>query len=183
MAPTPEQLKIMEENRRKALEKRAMKQSETNKNKVDQNHNSTTATTSTGTKASSFYSTSRAPPTPTQSATKYTSFGSKGSPSPSASKPPFSSSNKPGAFSGNRPVASFQLISRSRFSVDAPFDHEMIELFKKFPNKTYDGVNRRWTFSVLDHQALLLSLNPLLSRFQLQPLPKFVLDIFRCSFF
>lgn len=168
----------MEENRRKALEKRALRQSDASK-KVDQNQNTVVA----GTSSKSFYSNSpsagrSAPPAPQQQL-KYPQFPNKGTSSPSTSKPYSKSPAFSSSAGGNKPVVSFQLTSRNKFYVDSPFDNEMIEIFKKFPSKTYDGVNRRWTFSLSDHQALLQSLNPLLSRFQLQPLPKFVLDIFR----
>jgi len=97
----------------------------------------------------------------------------------SSSKLPPKNANFGSSASSSRPMATFQLISRRKFCVDAPFDNEMIEIFKKFPTKSYDGVLRRWTFPLSDHQKLLESLDPLLTRFQFQPLPKFVLDIFR----
>lgn len=163
----------MEENRRKALEKRAMRQAQIGP-KADQNRNVLTSTSN----PTSFYSSPRIPqhsatPSPKQSS-RFTGPPSSGATSVSKTNPKPNTSSSSG-----RPVANFQLISRNKFCVEAPFDNEMIEIFKKFPNKTYDGANRKWTFSINDHQALLQSLSPLLHRFQLQPLPKFVLDIFR----
>ena len=174
MAPTPEQLRMMEENRKKALEKRAERLAESNK-KIDHNQNSVATPTVVGTKTTSFYSNARVPSfnSPQQSSSLKVA-------SHSASKP-IANKQPPIIPISARPVVNFQLVSRNRFCVEAPFDNEIIEIFKQFPSKTYDGANRKWTFLLTDHPSLMKSLNPILSRFQLQPLPKFVLDVFRCS--
>ena len=180
MPLTPDQIKLMEENRRKALEKRAAAQ-KAESNQVALNNNksnfsvgnsallrpSHTINPSIGKTpggASSFYS-----------RPQYS--GGKSSWNSPASSSKFTPNNSSANFS--RPMATFQMISRRKFCVEAPFDNEMIEIFKKIPTKSYDGVLRRWTFPLSEHQNLLESLDPLLSRFQFQPLPKFVLDTFR----
>lgn len=185
MPLTPDQIKLMEENRRKAIEKRAAaKQTETNQVVMNNNRSNFSAGSSAVLRspapainpsvgispsgASSFYS------RPQYSGGKST-WNSPGS----SSKFPPKNANFVSSASSSRPTATFQLISRRKFCVDAPFDNEMIEIFKKLPTKSYDGVLRRWTFPLSDHQKLLESLDPLLTRFQFQPLPKFVLDIFR----
>ncbi len=167
MGLTQEQIKLMEENRRKALEKRAAKMAEANP-MSNQNRNVHSASVGKCPSAS-FYSTPQSKVVVKSSWNASAGSSSKKSLANVAYSPAGT----------NRPVASFQLISRTKFSVEAPFDNEMIEIFKKFPSKTYDGVNRKWTFPLTDHQKMLESLNPLLTRFQIQPLPKFVLDVFR----
>lgn len=175
MSLTPAQIKLMEENRRKALEKRAAKLAVSNmvvnpsSNTFSPKQSFSSHSNGKGT-VSSFYSA-----TPQSK-----SSGTSAWKTPASSKQPFNSNkNTPPTLPSNRPAADFQLISRTKFSVEAPFDNEMIEIFKKFPSKTYDGSSRKWTFSLSDHQRMLESLNPLLSRFQINPLPKFVLDVFR----
>lgn len=168
MGLTQEQIKLMEENRRKALEKRAAKMAEAN-TMSNQNRNVPSASVGKCPSASSFYSTPQS---------KVVVKSSWNAPAGSSSKKSLANAGYSPAAT-NRPVASFQLVSRTKFSVEAPFDNEMIEIFKKFSSKTYDGVNRKWTFPLTDHQKMLESLNPLLTRFQIQPLPKFVLDVFR----
>lgn len=140
MGLTQEQIKLMEENRRKAMEKRAAKMAESNVI-VNQNRNVVPASTkpvfvnpTSAVKCptvSSFYSTP-------QSKAK-SSWNSQGT---SSKKFSANSSYTPSA--ANRPAASFQLISKTKFSVEAPFDNEMIEIFKKSPSKAYDATNRRW---------------------------------------
>lgn len=183
MPLTAEQIKLMEENRRKALEKRAAaKKAEANQvmNKNQSNVFVGKAAVSpsspfnpsevkNNTSTSSFYSKS-------QSSTGGKS--TSGTPASVSKLPPKNPKYNPSANS-TRPIASFQLVSRLKFCVEAPFDNEMIEIFKKFPSKSYDPVTRKWTFSLADHQKMLESLGPLLTRYQLQPLPKFILDIFK----
>lgn len=164
----------MEENRKKALEKRAERLAAESNKKLDHNQNSV-GTPAVGTKTTSFYSNARVPSlnSPQQSSSSKVA--------PHSAAKPFSNKQPPTIPISARPVVNFQLVSRNRFCVEAPFDNEIIEIFKQFPSKTYDGASRKWTFLLSDHPSLLKSLNPILSRFQLQPLPRYVLDIFRCS--
>ena len=143
MAPTEEQKKLMEENKRKALEKRALanfaRQGATsgpsNSVPVQSNH----------VIRPSFQSPNPRPATPS-----YNNNNVR----PSYSKPQFTSpaagfygKNKtPSGTNQNRAVASFQLITRNKFTVEAPFDNEMIDIFKKCPGAAYNPTNRTWTF-------------------------------------
>jgi|688.fasta_scaffold358903_1 SWI/SNF-related matrix-associated actin-dependent regulator 1 of chromatin subfamily A len=181
MPLTPDQIKLMEENRRKALEKRAAAQ-KAESNQVALNNNKSNF--SVGNSALLRPSHTINPPiigkTPAGASSFYSRpqySGGKSSWNSPASSSKFTPNKSSANFS--RPMATFQMISRRKFCVEAPFDNEMIEIFKKIPTKSYDGVLRRWTFPLSEHQNLLESLDPLLSRFQFQPLPKFVLDTFR----
>lgn len=183
MSLTPAQIKLMEENRRKAMEKRAAKMTAPPNTVMNHQNKDTFSSTKSsifspnscnkGTTSASFYS-----------AQKLDNNGKSTWNTPASSSKQLQTNvnrNNPTPFKGssNRPVVAFQLISRSKFCIEAPFDNEMIEIFKKFPSKSYDGTNRKWTFPLADHQRVLTSLDPLISRFQIQPLPKFVLDVFR----
>jgi SWI/SNF-related matrix-associated actin-dependent regulator 1 of chromatin subfamily A len=185
MPLTPDQIKLMEENRRKALEKRAAaKKAESNQVIMINNRSNFSVGHSAVLRPSSPAINPSAGKTPAGASSFYSrpqySGGKSNWNSPSSSnKYQPKNSNFNSSASSSRPIATFQLISRRKFCVDAPFDNEMIEIFKKIPTKSYDGVLRRWTFPLSEHQKLLESLDPLLTRFQFQPLPKFVLDIFR----
>lgn len=157
MGLTAEQQKMIEENKRKALERRAAKQVDPTTSKI---------LGSPAVKKTPMFKNS--PSTGLNQKPKGTPLQNKGS----LAKPLSSPKNQ-------RPLVTFQLISRVRFTVEAPFDNEMVEMFKKIPSKAYDGVNRKWTFGLADHQRLFEGLNPLLAKYQIQPLPKYVLDTFR----
>lgn len=164
------------------MEKRAAKLSEANKQVIKSNTFSSPSTVArssssnvTNAGGSSFYS------TPHSKVTNNSNHNSSNS-SVKKSQQANNFNPKPQGIPSNRPVASFQLVSRKKFCVEAPYDNEMIQIFQKFPSKTYDAASRKWAFPLSEHQKLLESMNPLLARFQVQPLPKFVLDIFRYSY-
>lgn len=166
MGLTAEQQRLIDENRRKALERRAAKQSETSQ--VPQNQTVRNVVPSSNRILESPIV--RNPQSSSHSPAWSQNF--KGTPKQGSSKKPFSTQ-------GNRPLVTFQLISKLKFVVEAPFDNEMVEVFKKIPSKSYDGASRKWMFALSDHQQLVDGLNPLLSKYQVQPLPRYVLDIFR----
>ena len=169
MPLTEAQLKLIEENRRKAIAKRQSKiaQSSSNQNiavaPVNSANNSTTP--------SNFFNrtptSKNFPPkknTPDISSRFSKTLGSSLSKTPN---------------NNQRALVSFELVSRHQFIVDAPFNAQMIEIFKKIPSRTYDAVKRKWLFSLMDHKLLLEKLDPLLSTFEIHPLPNYVLQIFR----
>ena len=202
MAPTEEQKKLMEENKRKALEKRALanlaRQGATsgpsNSVPIQSNH----------VIRPSFQS-----PNPRSATPSYNNNNDISNVRPSYSKPQFTSpaagfygKNKtPSGPNQNRAVASFQLITRNKFTVEAPFDNEMIDIFKKCPGAAYNPTNRKWTFPLAgnkkkikllnfykkcyyiifetEHSKMLGLLNPLMTKYQFQPLPNYVLDVFK----
>jgi hypothetical protein len=57
----------------------------------------------------------------------------------------------------NRAVASFQLITRNKFTIEAPFDNEMIDVFKKCPGASYNPTNRKWIFPLAGNKKIILS--------------------------
>lgn len=171
MGLTAEQQRVMEENRRKALERRAAKQNEAS-NQTLQNHNSRNCVPSSNKILN--------PPIVTLTPVVHRSLPAAGV----HQKPGGTPSQHKGLASkqlssANRQSVVFQLTSRFKFTVEAPFDNEMVEIFKKIPSKAYDGSNRKWTFALADHQKLVDGLNPLLAKYQIQPLPRYVMDIFR----
>lgn len=169
MPLTEAQQKLIEENRRKAIAKRQSKVAQLSSNQnvagpsANPINNSTTP--------SNFYSR-----TPTSK--KFTSKGNTPDISSKFSKALSSSSPKT-SFNNTRPQVSFELVSRHQFMVDAPFSAPMIEIFKKIPSRMYDAAKRKWLFAIKDHKLLLQNLDPLLSAFEIHPLPNFVLQIFR----
>ena len=169
---------MIEENRRKAIAKRQSKttQSSSNQNIAGPSVNPTNNSTA----PSSFYSSTptskKLPPkgnTPEISSRFSKSLNAGGrTPNSSASK---------SSFSALRSIVSFELVSRHQFLVDSPFNSQMIEIFKRIPSRTYDAVKRKWLFAVKDHKMLLENLDPLLSTFEVHPLPNYVIQMFRYS--
>ena len=144
MAPTEAQLKLMEENKKRAMEKRALASATRQILQTGPNNNvfvQQSKSQSIRPTSNSFQS-----PQPT------TSSGYKNV------RPNFQKQTSPNGFYGksqtnaspsvvkNRPVASFSLISRSRFTVDSSYDAEMVEIYKKVPGKSYDPQTQRWSF-------------------------------------
>lgn len=174
---TEAQKKAMEENRRRALEKRAARQHSEQPRSNDNVQQSIVSIVppstiqSSGTFKADYSSPKNCSPknsiqAKTGAATPYPGNSKLHSPASSVSL-------------ASKPSILFQLISRARFAVEAPFKSEMIEVFKKMPSRSYDAQTRKWSFALSDHQALFNAMAPFLSQFQLKPLPYFVLNIFR----
>lgn len=162
---TEEQKMKMEENRRRAIEKRAARLVGKEVSVEVSSGSASSGLRNQFTKTSSFY-----PKSPKLFPTNIKKTADRYSKSPSYSKPPGLCA---------RPVISFQLISRSRFMVEAPFNQRIVEIFKKMPSRSYDAGSRKWCFGLSDHQCLLDALTPFTSSYQISPLPVCVPQIFR----
>ncbi|KAK3869322.1 hypothetical protein Pcinc_025369 [Petrolisthes cinctipes] len=68
----------------------------------------------------------------------------------------------------------FRLTCPERFIVDAPFHHQMVEIFKTLDTKMYDPMTQKWNFSVKEHDKLVSALAPLRPAVCISPLPTFV---------
>lgn len=162
-ALTEEQRKRIEENRRKALEKRALKAEINNKqnsivpvNKTAGNigvSNNTVVNTSNNvasalqfTKPPSLYS---APKTFNNSKT-------------------VNNSSKSSEMMKGQCV----LLSRKRFYIDIGYHKEVIEIFKSVPGRLYDMQTKKWNFPIDDHDKLVSLLKPLQPNVLIIPLPR-----------
>ncbi|XP_071548859.1 uncharacterized protein [Panulirus ornatus] len=76
----------------------------------------------------------------------------------------------------------FKLQSQERFIVDVGYHGQMIEVFKTMATKQYDAVSRKWNFSIDEHDKLVAALNPLRPSVCISPLPQFVrkVSVFFC---
>jgi len=180
MSLTEGQLKLIEENRRKAIAKRQARTSQSNQTNSNQNSNQNSAIPPSVTKNNTSFTPGKFFSTPT-SKTPPSSF-KRNTPDLSTkfSKTLGASSSKSPCNASRTPVT-FQLISRQQFLVEAPFNSQMIEIFKTIPSRTYDAAKRKWVFALNDHKLLLERMDPLLSSCEIHPLPNFVLQIFRTA--
>ncbi|XP_054712629.1 SWI/SNF-related matrix-associated actin-dependent regulator of chromatin subfamily A-like protein 1 [Uloborus diversus] len=70
------------------------------------------------------------------------------------------------------------LLSRKRFFVDVGFHKEMIDLFKTIPSRLYDVQTKKWNFALEDHDKLNSSLKSLQPNVLIAPLPNILLKTF-----
>ncbi|KAK4290027.1 hypothetical protein Pmani_037046 [Petrolisthes manimaculis] len=75
----------------------------------------------------------------------------------------------------------FRLTCPERFIVDAPFHHQMVEIFKTLDTKMYDPMTQKWNFSVKEHDKLVSALAPLRPAVCISPLPAFVRKVLQSS--
>ncbi|XP_076058003.1 SWI/SNF-related matrix-associated actin-dependent regulator of chromatin subfamily A-like protein 1 [Oratosquilla oratoria] len=74
-----------------------------------------------------------------------------------------------------KPVnGTIKLLTKERFVVDVGYHAQMIEVFKTIPSKKYDTSTRKWDFHLNDHDKLVSALNPLRPSVCISPLPSFV---------
>ncbi|XP_076461334.1 SWI/SNF-related matrix-associated actin-dependent regulator of chromatin subfamily A-like protein 1 [Babylonia areolata] len=70
------------------------------------------------------------------------------------------------------------LISKDRFEVNIGFSEAVVAVFKTIHSRVYDAANRKWNFSIQDHETLLKAVSGLQPDVQVEPLPKAVLQVF-----
>ncbi len=71
-----------------------------------------------------------------------------------------------------------ELVSPSRFVVRMKFHPGAVAAFKEVDSGRYDARARLWSFSVREHDRLQGRLSPLRPEFALEPLPRWVVDVF-----
>ncbi|XP_067126580.1 LOW QUALITY PROTEIN: SWI/SNF-related matrix-associated actin-dependent regulator of chromatin subfamily A-like protein 1 [Centruroides vittatus] len=70
------------------------------------------------------------------------------------------------------------LVSRSRFMVEIGYHSKLIEVFRTIPSKLYDAKEKKWTFSIKDHNTLIKATKTLFPEVVIKPLPKTVVKVF-----
>ncbi|XP_055948896.1 SWI/SNF-related matrix-associated actin-dependent regulator of chromatin subfamily A-like protein 1 [Argiope bruennichi] len=181
---TEEQRKRIEENRRKAIERRAALSGAVNKNPSNSLSIASTANNTNG--------------------NRQIITSNNSSSIPKSVSPVFPNKYPNNALNQNKtsnliPVASnsknekqvakiFQshdyvkgncvLLNRKRFYVDMGYNKEVIEIFKAIPNRLYDMQTKKWNFLIEDHEKLMALLKPLQPNVLIVPLPRFILKIF-----
>ncbi|CAN8003353.1 unnamed protein product [Ixodes pacificus] len=184
---TEAQKKLIEENRRKALEKRAERL-----------------------KASASQAATAAPSknyvhAPSQTATTYNGQTSKTSTfyHQGQNKPQWGTQNSPQSWGQSRAGPCQQdgtfkadatsstpakivngsciLVSPTRFVVDVPYHQQMIEIFKTISSRNYDAVQKRWSFALSSHNELVQKLKPLRPNVLVAEIPSHVLKVFEAA--
>ncbi|XP_067014077.2 SWI/SNF-related matrix-associated actin-dependent regulator of chromatin subfamily A-like protein 1 [Anabrus simplex] len=70
-----------------------------------------------------------------------------------------------------------RLVSPQRFMVDVGYHQEMINLLKTIKSAQYDPKEKRWTFLVEDHKAVMNALRSLKDEVSVSPLPRMILEV------
>lgn len=189
-ALTEAQKKLIEENRRKALEKRA----ERLKASASQAATATaapstnpahiaTAQNGLASKASNFYRPVVQTPLcePHNSLRPWGHSHTGSSPQASTFQVDAASPIVPPAPPAKTVNGSCVLVSHSRFVVDVPYHQQMIEIFKSISSRSYDAVQRRWSFALSSHNELMQKLKPLRPDVLVAEIPSYVLRVFQTA--
>lgn len=173
---TDEQRRRIEENRRKALEKRAAKTHTLNGN---QNGNSTLLPTTVSIKD------------PSGTSNNYFAQNGNlcGSNHMNTTKPSILPRNQrlldridkiPIKFQINNEVLKGRcvLLSKERFYVDVGYKAEVIDVFKQVPSRMYDAKTRKWNFLIEHHDKLISLCRPMEPQVLIAPLPWLVVKMF-----
>ncbi|KAB7505671.1 SWI/SNF-related matrix-associated actin-dependent regulator of chromatin subfamily A-like protein 1, partial [Armadillidium nasatum] len=182
---TEEQRKRIEENRLKALERRAAflkskgNQCQSNNNNNNNNLFSNSLKNSISNQPSkpnvsvnwkplpSVTSIKAGPPK--SASTFYTKKGLEGI------KDNPANGENPG-FLGKKITGNCHLISKDRFVVNLPYHAQSIDIFKTMPSRQYDFNSKKWSFCITDHSNIMSALGPLRSSVSISPLPSYVLQ-------
>ncbi|GFS90155.1 hypothetical protein TNCV_508161 [Trichonephila clavipes] len=70
------------------------------------------------------------------------------------------------------------LLNRQRFYVNIGYNKEVIDIFKTVASRLYDAQTKRWNFLIEDHEKLMSLLKPLQPNVLIVPLPRFITKIF-----
>ncbi|XP_071802935.1 SWI/SNF-related matrix-associated actin-dependent regulator of chromatin subfamily A-like protein 1 [Asterias amurensis] len=81
--------------------------------------------------------------------------------------------------SGGNTVGVCVLISRERFVVNVGYHAKLIEVFKELPSKSYDAVEKKWSFALSEYDTLIEAVKPLQPSVEIEPLPKTICTAFR----
>lgn len=178
---TPEQQRRIEENRKRALARRAERQAQIADPGPAQNKHTQSGTTGGPAKNNQHFASDRgqsgaptrqtqlidinaactktAPPTSITAASTASSFyGQAGKPSTGEKRPP-----KPPEPAANipakKPAVSLRgrcvSHSENRFRVEVGYHADLILVFKSIPSKNYDPATKMWNFSLEDYQMLM----------------------------
>ncbi|XP_065896709.1 SWI/SNF-related matrix-associated actin-dependent regulator of chromatin subfamily A-like protein 1 isoform X2 [Dysidea avara] len=89
--------------------------------------------------------------------------------------------NKP-KYGGKKPIKlDFTLISKTRFEVVSPYQSNIIDVFKQIPSRSYDAKRTIWSFGIEDHNNLVSSLKKQCSgdtQLEMDYIPKAVVNMF-----
>ncbi|GFQ71950.1 hypothetical protein TNCT_6421 [Trichonephila clavata] len=180
---TEEQRKRIEENRRKALERRAALSGTISQN------NSTNPLVST--KNTLEFKQTFKPPAILCNNSSFISKTDKllNSNDNTKTSEQSKSSNIVNGAKNEKPVAkifnsqnylrgSCVLLNRQRFYVNIGYNKEVIDIFKTVGSRLYDAQTKRWNFLIEDHERLISLLKPLQPNVLIVPLPRFITKIF-----
>ncbi|KAK7869180.1 hypothetical protein R5R35_006630 [Gryllus longicercus] len=71
-----------------------------------------------------------------------------------------------------------QIISKEHFVVEVNYHKVMIDIFKKIKSANYDSTSKNWKFNVRDHDELLKELRVLKGEVVISGIPRKILDLF-----
>ncbi|VVC28544.1 Helicase superfamily 1/2, ATP-binding domain,Helicase, C-terminal,P-loop containing nucleoside [Cinara cedri] len=74
-----------------------------------------------------------------------------------------------------------ELISKDRFTVHVAYHQQLISIFKTIQNKLYDPKTSEWSFPIIYHDQLMISIKPLESDVKIDKLPYFILKMFKAT--
>lgn len=178
---TPEQQRRIEENRKRALARRAERQTQITDPGPAQNKHTQSGTTGGTAKNNQLFASDRAQPgaptrqtqlidtnaactktapqtSSTAASTASSFYGQAGKPSAGEKRPP-----KPPEPAANipakKPAVSLRgrcvSHSENRFRVEVGYHADLILVFKSIPSKNYDPATKMWNFSLEDYQMLM----------------------------
>ncbi len=72
------------------------------------------------------------------------------------------------------------LVSRERFTINIPYQSNVIDIFKSSKTGSYNGQDRTWSFQIEEHDEIVAKLKPLKSshNVHIDSLPKWVMETF-----
>lgn len=73
------------------------------------------------------------------------------------------------------------LISRTHFCVEIGYHSQLVEIFRTIPSKIYDAKEKKWCFNIKQHNALIEAIQPLVPKVIITPLPKTIVKVFSKS--
>lgn len=170
-----EQQKRIEENRKKALERRAAKlqsASIPNVNKLSNIHSNFN-----NLKSNDF----NRLPSKTKFITEINNCEKKVSTSANTYKNNMYDKANPQISSDKCFTGKCILISRTHFCVEIGYHSQLVEIFRTIPSKIYDAKEKKWCFNIKQHNALIEAIQPLVPKVIITPLPKTIVKVFSKS--
>lgn len=170
-----EQQKRIEENRKKALERRAAKlqsASIPNVNKLSNIHSSFN-----NLKSNDF----NRLPSKTKFISEINNCEKKVSTSANTYKNNMYDKANPQISSDKCFTGKCILISRTHFCVEIGYHSQLVEIFRTIPSKIYDAKEKKWCFNIKQHNALIEAIQPLVPKVIITPLPKTIVKVFSKS--
>ncbi|GIY06389.1 hypothetical protein CDAR_505901 [Caerostris darwini] len=186
---TEEQKRRIEENRRKALERRAIAAAQNNINNVAPVSSNTIPVSRTVPKTLSHSNSITGSSSSTYKQNQQTSNTNtyniqsnsykKNQNSSNLLSAVIISQNEKKVFQSNEIMKGrCVLLNRQRFYVDIGYKKEVIDIFKTVPSRLYDVQTKKWNFIIEDHEKLIGLLKPLQKDILIAPLPRFILKVF-----